>query len=191
MRERGENIMALADRYDFSLFETHQDYGNAAPALPEREYPTPRLVPKPKQKPVKKQKPKLDPETRKRVLLEPLRVIERVFIIALATGFVGFLIQRNVMLTELTDQIEKTTQELSIAQSTETQLQLQLDARLNNLDLEHYAQTELGMSKITRSQVVYINTESEDRGTVYQEYDVSPWQSFLVKLENFWHSLVK
>lgn len=184
--------MALSDKYDFSLFESRSNtynYGSAAPALPEPEpkYPKPRLVPKPKKTSKKITKPELDPETKRHVQREPWEVIKRLFVIASVSIVIGLYVQKNAHLTELTAQIEIVQNELEDARATETQLQLSIDHKFNNLDIDKYAREELGLQKITRAQVTHIQSENLDHGIVHEQK--SEWEKFTEKIQIFINSL--
>ncbi|MBD5585260.1 MAG: hypothetical protein HDQ88_09270 [Clostridia bacterium] len=144
----------LAEQYDFGLFE---NYGNTAPEIREP-------VKKPKK--VTKISPKTQP--RPKIKRNWAQIIAYSLVFVTVTGIAGLRINTEVELTILTDQIQETQQLLAEAQATETQLRLGMDKKLNDLNLEHYARTALGMRPIERSQVTYINTQKEDKGTVYQ-----------------------
>lgn len=184
--------MALSDKYDFSLFESRNNaynYGSAAPAPPEPEpkYPKPRLVPKPKKTSKRTAKPELDPETKKRVRREPWEVIKRLFVIASVSIVIGLYVQKNAHLTELTAQIETVQNELEDARATKTQLQLSIDHKFNNLDIDKYAREELGLQKITRAQVTRIQSENMNHGIVHEQK--SEWEKFTEKIQIFIDSL--
>lgn len=161
--------MDYAEKYNFEMFTSHNiDYGNAAPALPEIEEPRPRLVPKPmKPRPTPKQKTKTVEFSLKGLLKELWQITKRLTLIIAITSVVGLCVQRDAYLTELTDQIQTVKKELQDAQSTETQLQMEIESKFNNIDMDKYATQTLGMQKIQKSQVSYINTHPQDKGTVY------------------------
>ena len=58
------------------------------------------------------------------------------------------VVYNQVQLTELTDQINTTTQQLEEAQSTEIQLNMEASQKMNGAAVEEYATNELGMSKV-------------------------------------------
>lgn len=144
----------LAEQYDFGLFE---NYGNVAPEIRE-----------PVRKPKKVTKIRPEAQPRQRIKRNWARIVAWSFAFVTVTGIAGLRINTEVEITILTDQIQETQQLLAEAQATETQLRLGMDKKLNDLDLEHYARTVLGMHPIERSQVTYVNAQREDKGVVYQ-----------------------
>ena len=81
------------------------------------------------------------------------------------------VIYSQVQLTELTEEINQTTQALEEAESLEIQLNMAAAQKMTGAQVEEYAVNELGMSKITGSQVTYVNVAQEDQGTVVEETD--------------------
>ena len=79
------------------------------------------------------------------------------------------VVYNQVQLTELTDQINTTTQQLEEAQSTEIQLNMEASQKMNGAAVEEYATNELGMSKVVSGQVTYVDVAQEDAGTVVRQ----------------------
>ena len=161
---------SLAERYDFELFT---DHGNAAPALPER-LPVP--VRGPKSVRIPKRKPEARPEPRKRVKRNWARIFAGSLLYVTVTAIALLVIQKNVELAVLTDEIESTANLLAEQEAIEKQLTLGMELKFNQVDFERYAQERLGMQKIERSQVTYVNAPEGDKGMVYEPIEMSPWQ---------------
>lgn len=146
----------LAEKYDFSLFE---NYGNTVPKTDE-----PKSVPKI----TRIKKPKQETQPKPRIKRNWAKILAGTAAFVTITGIAGLRIEKEVEMTMLTDQINTTQQLLAEAKATETQLTLQMDQKINSLDLEHYAKTVLGMQPIQQSQVTYIERITQDKGTIHQ-----------------------
>ena len=96
----------------------------------------------------------------------PLRMVLSALFFAGVMFTVMTVIYSQVQLTELTEEINQTTQALEEAESLEIQLNMAAAQKMTGAQVEEYAVNELGMSKITGSQVTYVNVAQEDQGTV-------------------------
>lgn len=183
--------MAYSDKYDFGLFTSgpygNYTHGSTAPKITEPEPEPeriPRRVPKkipepkrpiPKRSPVPCTKPKKEPKIIQlpvqRTKRNPLRLILNSVAFLLIFGIALLAVDRNAELTELTDQIEQTQKLLQEAQATEVQLNMLMDSKTNQLDLERYAKTQLGMQPIQKNQVTYVNALTEDKGVIHAPVD--------------------
>ena len=76
---------------------------------------------------------------------------------------VTLVVYNQVQLTELTDQINTTTQQLEEAESLEVQLNMEASQQMNGSQVEEYATQELGMKKVVSDQVTYVNVAEEDQ----------------------------
>ena len=92
----------------------------------------------------------------------------RVILMVIGAGICLFMIFGWVRLAELTEQIEKTTRELTEAESLYTQYQMKSDSQLSLTAVEDYATKELGMAKAEQTQMEYIEISSNDKGEVVQ-----------------------
>ena len=63
---------------------------------------------------------------------------------------------------------------------TGVQLTMQAAQKMTDAQVEEYARGELGMGKLSSSQVVYLHVAQQDRGTVVQETGGGSW------LERVW-----
>ena len=70
---------------------------------------------------------------------------------AIITVIVATIIVGQVQLTELTQQINAAKSELTIAQSTSTQLQMGIQSNLSTSEIESYAENRLGMTSYASS----------------------------------------
>lgn len=153
----------FSEAYDFALFEER----TAAPKIVEQPRPEPRQQPRenvvelPREGTQQKVKPKRHPF---RVLMASLCFI------AIFTTVVS-VVQSQVLLTELTSKINNVTAELAEAESVEIQLNMQAALRMNDAQIEQYAAGELGLNKISGTQVTYINVARSDQGKVLQDLD--------------------
>lgn len=80
------------------------------------------------------------------------------------------VIYSQVQLTELTEEINQTSQALAEAESLEIQLNMAAAQKMTGAQVEEYA-ASLGMEKVSGSQVTYINVAQEDQGTVVQQVE--------------------
>lgn len=151
-----------SEAYDFSLFETR--YDNTAPTrLPDTELPekSAKVIELPQTEQQKAVKPKLH------LLRKLAAVFSFVAFVAIAVG----MVYSQEQLAMLTDQINTATQTLAESESLEVQLNMQAAQKMNGAQVEAYAATELGMSKISSGQVTYINVAQQDKGTVHADAD--------------------
>ena len=91
------------------------------------------------------------------------------FLLVIALGATGSIIFNQVRLTELTEEIDTTAQQLEESQSVYTQLQMKANANLSLATVESYAKENLGMRKIDQSQLVFVELSKGDKGEVVQD----------------------
>lgn len=148
--------------YDFSLFEAH----SAAVPAPK----TPAAPAKKKKSNVIRLNEKQLRRSHRRNA-HAFRTILSLGVVLVVVGAIGAIVFSQVQLTELTEEINQTTQALEEAESLEIQLNMAAAQKMTGAQVEEYAVNELGMSKITGSQVTYVNVAQEDQGTVVEETD--------------------
>lgn len=161
-----------SEAYDFSLFEertsteervSNARWDNAQPEEQPREEPKKRsqenVVELPEEELKKNRKPRR----------HLLRKAAAVLCFGVVFSAVTLVVYNQVQLTELTDQINTTTQQLEEAQSTEIQLNMEASQKMNGAAVEEYATNELGMSKVVSGQVTYVDVAQEDAGTVVRQ----------------------
>lgn len=108
--------------------------------------------------------------------INPLKVGVLLVCITMGFSLVAYSVYGQVQLTELTEKINAAQKSLTQLESTEVQLQMQATSNMNVSELEEYAKNELGMEKINRSQMTYINLASEDQGAVLVEDKSNFWE---------------
>lgn len=146
--------------YDFTRFQEH----TVAPAhSPERE-----------RQPGKKQNvvelPQRELKRNARPKRNPFRLAVAAVLFAGIMATVMTVIYSQVQLTELTEEINQTSQALAEAESLEIQLNMAAAQKMTGAQVEEYA-ASLGMEKVSGSQVTYINVAQEDQGTVVQQVE--------------------
>jgi len=176
----------LQEAYDFSLFEEHNAAREIAPQpveIPRREG---NLVELPgterrRQREQPATKPKTSPQAQQRPRRDPVRMAVAV-VCFMAIFCVAILaVYSEVQLTELTDKINMTQKELQEAQSLEVQLTMQAAARMSDAQVEEYVSQQLGMGKVTGSQVIYMRVTQQDKGRVIQQIDGGSWLDGLLE----------
>lgn len=156
-----------SEAYDFSLFEERD--GNAVKAIEPRRRSDERerAKPTPKENIVELPQEELEKNARPKIGLFTL-ITRALTMLIIVTSVIG-VVYSQVELTELTDQINTNTKVLTEEQALEIQLEMQTAEKINTADVEEYARKQLGMSKITEDQVIYMNMASSDKGTVLIE----------------------
>ena len=130
----------------------------------------------PEQKPGQKRRhnvvelPQRELKRNARAKRSPLRMVLSALFFAGVMCTVMTVIYSQVQLTELTEEINQTTQALEEAESLEIQLNMAAAQKMTGAQVEEYA-ASLGMEKVSGSQVTYINVAQEDQGTVVQQVE--------------------
>ena len=181
-----------AEAYDFSLFEEHgaQEAVNSGsprwdntqpleePRRESREKPEENVVELPQREQRQGKKPRR----------HPLRTMAAVLACGLVFSTVTMVIYNQVQLTELTEEINQTTQQLQEAESLEIQLNMEASQKMDGTAVEDYAQNQLGMSKIVSGQVTYVDSVQEDQGTVVREAGGgSLWEKLWSVIQSWFH----
>ncbi len=83
--------------------------------------------------------------------------------LALVAAFVVTMLYSRAVLTELNQQIAAQTNALADAQSENTRLSAQLDAKVSLRNVEEYATQALGMVSIDKSQITYVDLSEGDK----------------------------
>lgn len=155
------------EAYDLELF-AERPVGNAVPKEIPRQRPTVR--PLPKEKIV--ELPKKDTEKQRKAKKLPLfKSVAMALSFVAIFGTVVSTIYSQVCLTELTSEIAVQSKSLQEAEAVELQLAMSSTDSISAAEIEKYAREQLGMSKVTEGQVVYLNMASKDRGEVIEETD--------------------
>ncbi len=75
---------------------------------------------------------------------------------------------------------------LAEAESLEVQLSMQAAQKMTDAQVEEYAVQQLGMSKMTSSQVTYLHVAQQDKGTVVQDIEgASPLEQLWAKIRSW------
>ncbi len=170
------------EAYDFSFFEEHVD--NTAPVLDPKvqEQPRHNVVELPEQPKQPGQRPRRQPKPKRGLLRRAVAALS--FAAIFATGISA--VQSEVQLTELTEEINKTQNMLAEAESLEIQLSMQAAQKMTDAQIEEYAVQQLGMSKMTGSQVTYLHVAQQDKGTVVQDIEgASPLEQLWAKIRSW------
>lgn len=147
--------------YDLSRYESGRTYratltGTTAPAsLPKQ---APAAAARQKAKLISLEKAKKDQE--KRTMLK--RCLLSFTIAVLMMG----LVVCNATLNELTAEIGSLQGDLAAAESENTRLGLEIERGTNLSDIEEFAKTNLGMSKLDRTQTQFITLDESDKVVV-------------------------
>lgn len=129
-------------------------YGTAVPIA----QPRPQATPASRPKEVKKTKAQLRAETR-RARAQAIRI----FAIATLLFFLlGFSVFSHVKVEELNHQIEAVNSSISVMESENTRLNMNLNANVSLDKVEDYAVNVLGMVKVENYQVNYLNLSDGD-----------------------------
>lgn len=178
-----DKLMAYRNEaYDFSFFEEHVD--NTAPVLDPKvqEQPRHNVVELPEQPKQPGQRPRRQPKPKRGLLRRAVAALS--FAAIFATGISA--VQSEVQLTELTEEINKTQNMLAEAESLEIQLSMQAAQKMTDAQIEEYAVQQLGMSKMTGSQVTYLHVAQQDKGTVVQDIEgASPLEQLWAKIRSW------
>lgn len=166
-----------AEAYDLSYFEDKNavidDYSYGYYSAAEQ----PEIEQEPKEKVVElpRRRPHHEPEQQRRPKRSPLKMAAAslCFLLIFAASITA--VYSEVQLTELTEKINKATSDLEEAQSLQVQLTMQAAQRMSDAEIEQYAVEQLGMGKLSASQVVYLHVAQQDKGTVVQETGGGSW----------------
>lgn len=113
--------------------------------------------------------------------------LKQLSLAALAIALIWGVLVSHAQVTELSGAIEAAQVALNEEQSEYDYLSLTLESQTNLTSVEEVARTQLGMTKMDKSQVSYISLETED--AVYKpEGEVG---SFLSGLESAFMSLME
>lgn len=176
-----------SEAYDLSLFEEHRAPEEPAArwdnAVPERreerpEHPRENVVELPERELKRNARPKR----------HPLRRLAAVLCFGVVFSTVTLVVYNQVQLTELTEQINTATKQLAEAESVEIQLNMEASQEMDGAAVEEYVQNELGMSKVSNSQISYVDAAGEDSGTVVREATGgSLWERIWSAIQSWFH----
>lgn len=154
-----------SEAYDFSLFEERFD--NTVPLHDPRKAGQPKKDVRPNVRKLTEQELKKNARPQR----HPFRAMAATACFAVIFATVLTVVYSQVQLTELTEQINVTNNALAEAESLEIQLNMQAAQKMNGAEVEEYAVNQLGLTKISGTQVTYVNVAQQDKGTVVQDTD--------------------
>ena len=86
----------------------------------------------------------------------------------------GVFIYNQVVLTEVNDQIYAVNKEIKELESDNTILNMEVETKMSYRNIEEYATTKLGLSKLDADQIEYVDLKYNDHITKQQE-EQSAW----------------
>lgn len=117
---------------------------------------SPKAAPRPKV--VKKTRAQLRAEQRR----STAKTIEVLLVCAVMFSLVAFQIFSHVRADELDRELKSINSEISVLESENTRLNMQLDAIISLDKVDKYAQDVLGMVKVENYQVSYVDLSGDD-----------------------------
>ena len=123
-------------------------------------------VPEPKKAaPAAQKQPQLKVVSNRRAAVKT-NPLGKLFLMLLMIVMVVMVIYSQVVLSELSSQISAAENRLTSLESEKTRLAAQLTSAGSSKNLEEYATTRLGLSKMDSAQVVYVNMHEQDRSQI-------------------------
>lgn len=154
-----------SEAYDYNkIYPDYASYPSAyrqQSAAPKRRVEPERRSdrqPAPRPKVVKKTKAQLRAETRR----SRAKAIKVMAVCAVFFAIIAFQIYSQVQVDELDRQLNSINSEISVLDSENTRLNMQLDSMISLDKVDEYAQNVLGMVKVENYQVSYIDLSGGD-----------------------------
>lgn len=116
--------------------------------------------------------------SRARTALAPFTVVGMLAVACLLV----LVVFGYVQLFEATSEVSKLENQLSALQSQQTQLQSRYEARID-LDAIETAAGDLGLTKPSQEQIVYLDLSGADRAEIYQEEKTSVFSEIVSAME--------
>lgn len=95
--------------------------------------------------------------------ISPLRML---FCCVMLTALISLAIYNNIVMVELGDQLSDAKARLDVLQSEAVQLRSKLENQSSVQNIESYASQSLGMGKVEKYQITYLNMAGE--GSIYR-----------------------
>ena len=111
--------------------------------------------------------------------------IKAILLIVLLVTITSSMILSMVQLTELNDQINQASAELSTQQSESVRLNLELNTAMSMNNVEDYAEKTLGLVKMEPSQVEYITLTKGNAIEIPQEQNAGFFETIQQAFHNF------
>lgn len=160
-----------SEAYDYSYFEDI----SSNTVIDDYAYQQPQIEQEPRENVVELPQRRERPESKPKHWRRRLEMAKYLAVILLVGGISAAAVYSEVQLTEITEEINEVKNQLEEAESLEVQLTMQAAQRMSDAQVEAYAVDQLGMGKLSGSQVVYLHVAQQDRGTVVQEAGESSW----------------
>lgn len=93
-------------------------------------------------------------------------VLRTFLLFSLVIGTITALLYSHVQLTEVTAQIGSAQKELNVLKSEHTRLESDLESRISIRNIEEYASGQLGLAKMEKYQIEYINLSGGDKAVL-------------------------
>lgn len=93
----------------------------------------------------------------------PMKAVSIVLVALIAMIPVVTLIGLNAKITEVNEEIMRLDTQISRVTGDNTRLELEIERMMSIKNVEDYAITELGMQKLSRNQIEYIQLNQEDK----------------------------
>lgn len=148
--------MAANTAFDLSMLET---------AVPKREHkpvPQPEIVPK---------KVKSNRQLRREAIASALGAAKILVVTVLVFAFLGGLIGSKVKLVLAQREGEELQKQITAAQTENSRLTMALDNMVSGENIEDYAVNKLGMKKLERYQIHYLESTGSDEAVVHDGLD--------------------
>lgn len=114
------------------------------------------------------------PKPKKRLITPGVAVLN-VFLCILVVSVLTVIMVGNARLNELTLEISSANKQLAALQDEEKKLNVELDRRIDLRNIEEYAKNNLGMQKLMKSQIIYVNLSGEDEAVIVDNGKSDVW----------------
>ncbi len=89
--------------------------------------------------------------------------VKIMFITCSMVALLGFMIYARAQVFTLGQKVDSLNDDIAISESEYTRLEMELEARVSTEKVEAYASKELGMEKLNKSQIEYIDLSEESK----------------------------
>ncbi|MDD2955693.1 MAG: hypothetical protein PHD67_05190 [Oscillospiraceae bacterium] len=117
-----------------------------------------------------------------------VRPITALLCMCLVVASIAALLYSNAKLTEVGDSLNAASARLEELQAEEQRLNTELEFKLSNKNVEEIASRQLGLAKLEKYQVDYIDMSSEDVVTLRQEKTENVWDQIgnvIAKIQSY------
>lgn len=117
-----------------------------------------------------------------------VRPITALLCMCLVVASIAVLLYNNAVLTEVGDQVNEAYSDLKALQNEEVRLNTELEFKLSNKNVEEIASRNLGLVKLEKHQVDYIDMSSEDVVTLKQDTEETLWNrigNVIAKIQSY------